>query len=55
MSVSSAKGMLSRLKKLERSHGATDEMREWVVTRLALPLREAACAPLMALWCCTAC
>lgn len=30
MSVSSAKGMLSRLKKLERSHGATDEMRGWV-------------------------
>ena len=30
MSVSSAKGMLSRIKKLERSHGATDEMREWV-------------------------
>lgn len=30
MSISSAKGMLVRLKKLERSHGATDEMRGWV-------------------------
>ena len=30
MSISSAKGMLARLKHLERSQGATDEMRGWV-------------------------
>lgn len=30
MSISSAKGMLTRLKHLERSRGATDGMREWV-------------------------
>lgn len=30
MSISSAKGMLARLKKLEHSRGASDEMRGWV-------------------------
>ena len=30
MSISSAKGMLARLKNLERSRGAGDEMRGWV-------------------------
>lgn len=30
MGIGSAKGMLARLKHLERSRGATDEMREWV-------------------------
>ncbi|KCB32491.1 hypothetical protein L541_3198 [Bordetella hinzii CA90 BAL1384] len=30
MSIGSAKGMLARLKKLERSKVAGDELREWV-------------------------
>lgn len=30
MSIGSAKGLLDRVRKLERSHGATDEMRGWV-------------------------
>lgn len=30
MGISSAKGLLDRVRKLERSHGATDEMRGWV-------------------------
>lgn len=55
MSISSAKGMLARLKHLERSRGATDEMRGWVMTCSALPLLTVACAPLMALWCGIAC
>jgi len=30
MGIGSAKGLLDRVRKLERSHGATDEMRGWV-------------------------
>lgn len=55
MSISSAKGMLARLKHLERSQGATDEMRGWVSDMLALPLLTVACARSMALWCGIAC
>lgn len=28
--MADTRGMLARLRKLERSHGVTDEMREWV-------------------------
>lgn len=30
MGIGNAKGLLDRVRKLERSHGATDEMRGWV-------------------------
>ncbi|MFN9525749.1 MAG: hypothetical protein ACK561_25625 [Pseudomonadaceae bacterium] len=28
--MADTRGMLARLRKLERSHGATDEMRDWI-------------------------
>jgi len=40
MSVSSAKGMLARLKHLERSRGATDEMRGWVSDMLGAAIAD---------------
>ncbi|EWS79097.1 hypothetical protein AF72_02690 [Xylella taiwanensis] len=41
-----------------RSHGTTDEMRDWVdhtcgAALAVLPWLTVACAPLMAPWCCT--
>lgn len=40
MSISSAKGMLRRLKHLERSQGATDEMRGWVSDMLSAAIAD---------------
>ncbi|MFW7346118.1 MAG: hypothetical protein ACODTU_08535 [Pigmentiphaga sp.] len=45
MSISSAKGMLVRLKKLERSHGATDEMRGWVADSFGAAIADGRMCP----------
>ena len=46
MGIGSAKGMLVRLKKLERSHGATDEMRAWVRDTFADALAQGKLCPM---------
>lgn len=45
MSISSAKGMLVRLKKLERSQGASDEMRGWVSETLGAAIADGRMCP----------
>ncbi|CAG0969421.1 hypothetical protein [Pseudomonas aeruginosa] len=45
MSISSAKGMLARLKHLERSRGATDEMRGWVSDMLSAAIADGRMCP----------
>ncbi|MDO4768991.1 MAG: hypothetical protein Q4A11_01300 [Brachymonas sp.] len=45
MSVSSAKGVLARLKHLERSQGATDEMRGWVSDMLSAAIADGCMFP----------
>ena len=45
MSISSAKGMLARLKHLERSRGATDEMRGWVSDMLGAAIADGRMCP----------
>ena len=45
MSISSAKGMLARLKHLERSRGATDEMREWVADSFGAAIADGRMCP----------
>ncbi len=45
MSISSAKGMLARLKHLERSQGATDEMRGWVSDMLGAAIADGRMCP----------
>lgn len=45
MSISSAKGMLARLKHLERSQGASDEMRGWVSDTLSAAIADGRMCP----------
>lgn len=45
MSISSAKGMLARLKHLERSQGASDEMRGWVSDALGAAIADGRMCP----------
>ena len=51
--MSDTRGMLARLRKLERSRGAGDEMREWLAQAFYTTnaARSVACAPSMAMWC----
>jgi len=45
MSISSAKGMLARLKHLERSQGATDDVRGWVSDMLGAAIADGRMCP----------
>lgn len=45
MGIGSAKGLLDRVRKLERSHGATDEMRGWVSDTLSAAIADGRMCP----------
>ncbi|PZT22183.1 hypothetical protein A7X86_05170 [Stenotrophomonas maltophilia] len=45
MGIGSAKGMLARVRKLERSHGATDEMRDWISSAFSAAIAEGRICP----------
>ncbi|EPG5770638.1 hypothetical protein [Pseudomonas aeruginosa] len=43
--MADTRGMLARLRKLERSHGATDEMRGWVSDTLGAAIADGRMCP----------
>ena len=43
--MADTRGMLARLRKLERSHGATDEMRGWVSDALGAAIADGRMCP----------
>ena len=45
MSVGSAKGLLARARKLERTKGASDEMRAWVSDMLSAAIADGRMCP----------
>ncbi|WP_165720668.1 hypothetical protein [Bordetella trematum] len=45
MGIGSAKGLLDRVRKLERSHGASDEMRGWVSDALGAAIADGRMCP----------
>ena len=45
MGIGSAEGLLDRVRKPERSHGATDEMRSWVSDTLGAAIADGRMCP----------